>query len=391
MKEYKTKPDIRFKGFTDDWEQRKLGDEAIEILAGGDIDKEKIVENGKYPIYANALTSNGIVGYYNDYFRVKAPAVTVTGRGEVGHACARMKDFTPVVRLLSIKSNHDSYFLENAINNHKVINESTGVPQLTVPQLALYNIYFPINITEEVKIGSYLHIIDNLITLHQRECNQLKELKKTMLKKMFPRDGSNIPEVRFAGFTDDWEQRKLIEVCDYVDYRGKTPQKTKTGIFLVTAKNVKDGYIDYEASKEYISYKDYDEVMKRGIPEIGDVLFTTEAPCGNVAQVNKPNIALAQRIIKYRGKDNIINNNYLKYYLLAPTFQKNIDKKSSGGTVQGIKGSVLHQQAMQYPSYIEQQKVGMILNIIDNLITLHQRELEILKNLKKTCLKRMFI
>lgn len=149
------------------WEQRKLGDEAIEILAGGDIDKEKIVENGKYPIYANALTNNGIVGYYNDYFRVKAPAVTVTGRGEVGHACARMKDFTPVVRLLSIKSNHDNYFLENAINNHKVINESTGVPQLTVPQLSLYNLYFPINIAEEVKIGSCFHIIDNLITLHQ--------------------------------------------------------------------------------------------------------------------------------------------------------------------------------------------------------------------------------
>lgn len=205
------------------------------------------------------------------------------------------------------------------------------------------------------------------------------------------KENKKTPDIRFKGFTDDWEQRKLIEVCDYVDYRGKTPRKTKTGVFLVTAKNVKDGYIDYEASKEYISYNDYDEVMKRGIPEIGDVLFTTEAPCGNVAQVDKPNIALAQRIIKYRGKDNIINNNYLKYYLLAPTFQKNIDKKSSGGTVQGIKGSVLHQQAMQYPSYIEQQKVGMILNIINNLITLHQRELKILKNLKKTCLKRMFI
>ena len=204
------------------------------------------------------------------------------------------------------------------------------------------------------------------------------------------KENKKTPDIRFKGFTDDWEQRKLIEVCDYVDYRGKTPRKTKTGVFLVTAKNVKDGYIDYEASKEYISYNDYDEVMKRGIPEIGDVLFTTEAPCGNVAQVDKPNIALAQRVIKYRGKDNIINNNYLKYYLLAPTFQKNIDKKSSGGTVQGIKGSVLHQQAMQYPSYIEQQKVGMILNIIDNLITLHQRECDQLKELKKTMLKKMF-
>ena len=128
------------------WEQRKLGDEAIEILAGGDIDKDKTVENGKYPIYANALTNNGIVGYYNDYYRVKAPAVTVTGRGEVGFAQARMTDFTPVVRLLAIRSNHDCYFLENAINNHKVVVESTGVPQLTVPQLSSYSIFFPKNV-----------------------------------------------------------------------------------------------------------------------------------------------------------------------------------------------------------------------------------------------------
>ena len=149
------------------WEQRKLGEEAIEILAGGDIDKEKAVEEGKYPIYANALTNDGIVGYYNDYYRVKAPAVTVTGRGEVGHAQARMNDFTPVVRLLAIRSNHDCYFLENAINNHKVVVESTGVPQLTVPQLSSYDIFFPSNIEEEAKIGEYFHSLDNLITLHQ--------------------------------------------------------------------------------------------------------------------------------------------------------------------------------------------------------------------------------
>ena len=169
MKENKTKPDIRFKGFTDDWEQRKLRDEAIEILAGGDINKEKTVENGKYPIYANALTNDGIVGYYDDYYRVTAPAVTVTGRGEVGYAKARMTHFTPVVRLLAVCSNHDCYFLENAINNHKVVVESTGVPQLTVPQLSSYNIFFPANGKEEVRIGKYFHTLDNFITLHQRE------------------------------------------------------------------------------------------------------------------------------------------------------------------------------------------------------------------------------
>ena len=178
-------PEIRFEGFTDDWEQRKLGDEAIEILAGGDIDKEKVAENGKYPIYANALTNDGIVGYYNDYFRVKAPAVTVTGRGEVGHAQARMTDFTPVVRLLAIRSNHDCYFLENAINNHKVVVESTGVPQLTVPQLSSYKLYFPKEIEEETKIGKYFHNLDHLITLHQRELDKLVNIKKSMLEKMF--------------------------------------------------------------------------------------------------------------------------------------------------------------------------------------------------------------
>ena len=152
-----------------DWEQRKLGEIAIEILAGGDIDKEKVVDDGTYPIYANALTNDGIVGYYNDYYRVKAPAVTVTGRGEVGHAQARMTDFTPVVRLLAIRSNHDCYFLENAINNQNVVVESTGVPQLTVPQLSSYDICFPKDIREEEKIGAYYKKLDNLITLHQRK------------------------------------------------------------------------------------------------------------------------------------------------------------------------------------------------------------------------------
>ena len=178
-------PEVRFKGFTDAWEQRKLGDEAIEILAGGDIDKSKTVENGKYPIYANALTNDGVVGYYDDYYRVKAPAVTVTGRGEVGFAQARMVDFTPVVRLLAIRSNHDCYFLENAINNHKVVVESTGVPQLTVPQLSSYNIFFPKNVEEETRIGEFLHNLDSLITLHQLKLEKLRNIKKSMLKKMF--------------------------------------------------------------------------------------------------------------------------------------------------------------------------------------------------------------
>ena len=127
-----------------------------------------------------------------------------------------------------------------------------------------------------------------------------------------------MPNLRFKGFTDDWEQRKLIDGCEYVDYRGKTPNKTENGVFLVTAKNVKAGYIDYEASQEYIAEEDYDEVMHRGMPQIGDVLITTEAPCGNVAQVDREDIALAQRIIKYRGHENQIDNTLTDAKKAAP-------------------------------------------------------------------------
>lgn len=239
-------------------------------------------------------------------------------------------------------------------------------------------------LAEQERIAEILIQCDRVIELKEKKLDELKQLKKEFLRKMFPAKGCDTPEIRFPGFTGAWEQHKLIDVCDYVDYRGKTPTKTDSGNFLVTAKNIKDGYIDYETSQEYISEDDYEETMHRGKPEIGDVLITTEAPCGNVAQVNKENIALAQRIIKYRGHRNLIANTYLKYYLLSPEFQNILNAKSSGGTVKGIKGSILHQQIIKYPKYEEQVKIGQDLNAINNLITLHQRELEETKKYKKT-------
>ena len=178
-------PEIRFKGFTDPWEQRKLGDIASDMVAGGDIDKDLILAEGQYPVIANALTGDGIVGYYDKEYRVNAPAVTVTGRGDVGHAKARLVNFTPVVRLLSVKSEHDVFFLENAINTLKIVIESTGVPQLTVPQLAKYEVAFPRQLDEEEHIGAFFKQLDHLITLHQRELEKLQNIKKSMLENMF--------------------------------------------------------------------------------------------------------------------------------------------------------------------------------------------------------------
>lgn len=160
----------------------------------------------------------------------------------------------------------------------------------------------------------------------------------------------------------------LEEVCDIVDYRGKTPKKVDNGIFLVTAKNIRKGYIDYEKSQEYISPIDYPDVMRRGIPQIGDVLITTEAPCGNVAQVDKADIALAQRVIKYRPKDqNKLNASYLKHILLGTEFQNKLLLAATGGTVKGIKGSKLHKLTIPIPSIEDQHQIVSILDRFDAL------------------------
>ena len=177
-------PEIRFKGFTDAWEQRKLKVIANTIVAGGDIDKDKIKENGTYPVIANALTKDGIVGYYDDDYRIEAPAVTITGRGDIGIAKARHQNFTPVVRLLSLTTVHDVDFVEHAINNLRIVSESTGVPQLTVPQLSNYKIHIT-SIHEEKKIGLFISKLDNFITLHQRKLDRLQEVKIGLLQKMF--------------------------------------------------------------------------------------------------------------------------------------------------------------------------------------------------------------
>src|SRR6476660_2196770 len=139
----------------------------------------------------------------------------------------------------------------------------------------------------------------------------------------------NVPKLRFPGFDSEWSSKPLRDITDYVDYRGKTPQKTEEGVYLVTAKNIKQGYIDYELSKEYILESDYESVMRRGKPKIGDVLITTEAPLGNVASIDREDIALAQRVIKLRGKKEIMSNFFLKHRLISPQFQQTISDKSS--------------------------------------------------------------
>jgi len=180
---------------------------------------------------------------------------------------------------------------------------------------------------------------------------------------------------------EDWEVVKIKEATTYVDYRGKTPIKTENGIFLVTAKNIKQGFIDYQASSEFVSEIEYHEIMRRGIPKIGDVLITTEAPLGNVAQIDQESIALAQRVIKFRAKKNV-KNDFLKHYFLSNRFQSYLYRMAIGTTVLGIKGKELHNMLIPLPSLKEQEKIVEILTTWDEAIT-KQEELIKAKELQK--------
>ena len=369
-------PAIRFKGFSDAWEQRKLGDIASDMVAGGDIDKDLILAEGQYPVIANALTGDGIVGYYDKEYRVNAPAVTVTGRGDVGHAKARLVNFTPVVRLLSVKSEHDVFFLENAINTLKIVIESTGVPQLTVPQLAKYEVAFPRQLDEEEHIGAFFKQLDHLITLHQRKFEKLTNVKKSMLEKMFPQNGSSYPEIRFKGFTDPWEQRKLGEMGQtYTGLSGKTKDDFGHGqARFVTYMNVFSNPISNPEMTEPIEID-----PKQNEVEVGDVFFTTSSE-------TPEEVGMSSILLEKRGKTYLnsfcfgfrpsekIDSYYLAYMLRSESTRAKIILLAQGISRYNISKNKVMEIAVSLPSLDEQKMIGQYFSQLDNLITLHQRK-----------------
>ena len=385
-------PALRFKGFTYTWEQRRLGEIATEMVAGGDIDKDLILDEGCYPVIANALTNDGIVGYYNSDYRIIVPAVTVTGRGDIGHAKARIINFTPVVRLLSIKSNHDVFFLENAINTLKIVIESTGVPQLTVPQLAKYEISFPKSLDEEERIGTYFRNLDHLITLHQRKYDKLTNMKKSMLEKMFPKNGANVPEIRFKGFTDAWEQRKFSDLVQIE--RGGSPRPIDD--FITDSPDglnwVKIG--DAPAQGNYIT-KTAEKIKPEGLSKTREV-HPGDLILSNSMSFGKPYImgidgCIHDGWLLIRNTYKVFDLTFLCHLLGTPQMIIQYKSLAAGSTVNNLNKELVGNTVVTIPTIKEQRVLGQYLETLDNLITLHQRELEKLKNLKKACLEKMFV
>lgn len=185
-----------------------------------------------------------------------------------------------------------------------------------------------------------------------------------------------------------WKTYKLEEVLDaLIDYRGKTPKKTLSGIPLVTAKIVKNGFI--QTPNEFIAEEDYDGWMTRGIPKIGDVVLTVEAPLGEVAQIKSTNIALAQRIITLRGKKDILDNGFLKYFLQSDVGQNRLKERETGTTVTGIKQSELRLVEIDCPDIKTQSLISSILSSLDNKIELNRQTNKTLEAIAQTLFKEM--
>ena len=385
-------PELRFKGFTDDWEERKFAD-FIDVKSGKDY---KHLNSGSIPVY-------GTGGYMLSVDRALSDidAIGIGRKGTIDKPYLLKAPFWTVDTLFYAvpKQNIDLQFSLSIFKkiNWKKFDESTGVPSLSKTVINSVSVSVP-SYEEQQKIGSFFKQLDDTIALHQRKLDLLKEQKKGYLQKMFPKNGSKIPELRFNGFSGDWEERKLLDNVDKVlDYRGKSPTKFgmewgTEGYLVLSALNVKNGYIDKSVEAKYGDQELFERWMGSNRLEKGDVLFTTEAPLGNVAQVpDDKGYILNQRAVAFKSSKDT-DNNFFAQLLRSPIVQNTLNANSSGGTAKGIGMKEFAKLNAHVPkTFEEQQKIGSFFKQLDNTIALHQRKLDLLKEQKKGFLQKMFV
>ncbi|HBR1789579.1 TPA: restriction endonuclease subunit S [Klebsiella pneumoniae] len=265
---------------------------------------------------------------------------------------------------------------------------------LNISKEAFYGVKIPTpKVAEQKKIADCLSSLDNLLTAEVQKLDTLKKYKQGLMQQLFPREGESVPRLRFPEFQSEgeWVYEKIGDCLEKViDYRGKAPPKAESGVQLITAKNVRFGWLDMSCN-EYISADEYESWMSKGIPRGGDILFTTEAPLGNVAFFPcTGKFALGQRIITLRTKPKKCLAEFLFQALLTPDMQKKIDLHSTGSTAKGIKSKVFVSLSFCYPKISEQQKIAEVLSSLDNFIAAQSQKLDVLKNHKKGLMQQLF-
>ncbi|EPC29422.1 Type I restriction-modification system, specificity subunit S [Lacticaseibacillus paracasei subsp. paracasei Lpp22] len=385
MKDNQAKyPQLRFKGFTDPWEQRKLGD--ITKISTGKLDANAMVENGKYDFY-----TSGIKKYRIDVAAFEGPSITIAGNGAtVGYMHLADNKFNAYQRTYVLQEFLvDRSFIFSEIGNKlpkKIKQEArTGnIPYIVMDMLTELKLSIPQNNSEQQKIGSFFKQLDDTIDLHQRKLAKLKELKQGYLQKMFPKNGAKVPELRFAGFADAWEQRKLNEVADIYDGTHQTPKYQDDGVMFLSVENIKN-----LTSNKFISREAFEDEFKIR-PQRGDVLMTRIGDIGT-ANVVETDEDLAYYVSLALFKSEELNPYFLQASIYAPFVQDQIWKRTLHiAFPKKINKNAIGQVPINIPTLAEQTKIGSFFKQLDDTITLHQRKLEKLQELKKGYLQKMF-
>ena len=381
-------PKIRFKGFTKDWEQRKLG-ELGEIMTGSTPSTSKpeyYSEDGipwVTPTDINALTisdtpkklsEEGIkVGRV-----VPANTILCTCIASIGkNALLTVRgSFNQQINSLTPSAENDSYFLltESELWSEKMKRmAASGTMQIVNKTEFSELITMVPSLNEQKIIGSYFHNLDHLITLHHRKCEQTKNLKKYMLQKMFPQNGAKVPEIRFNGFTHDWEQRKVSELCSISTGKSNTQDKVEDGEYPFYVRSP-----IIERSTKYL----YDE---EAVLTVGDGVGT-----GKVFHYVNGKYDLHQRCYRMYDFTDELNAHYF-YHTFSKLFYKRVMAMTAKTSVDSVRLEMIADMEIPAPKIDEQIKIGTYFDNLDHLITLHQRQCDELKKMKKYMLQNMFI
>ena len=388
-------PKLRIEGFTDAWEQREVKD--LCSISTGKSNTQDKVEGGEYPFYVRSP----IVERSTKYLYDEEAVITVgdgVGTGKVFHyvngkydlhqRCYRMFGFNEELNAKYFYHVFSKMFYKRVMS----MTAKTSVDSVRMDMIANMEIPVP-NVKEQEKIGAFLTGIDNLITLHQRKSDALKNAKKYFLNNMFPSDGEKFPKLRLEGFTDAWEQRKLGEVLSFLkDGTHGTHADANDGPLLLSAKNIKDGAIKWDESDRRISREEYEKIHAKFSLMPGDVLLTIVGSIGETAILKDVEGLTFQRSVAFLRPNNEISSEFLYSEIQTPAFQKELDSRKSTSAQPGIYLGDLAEIPINYsPSLEEQKKIGEYFRHLDNLITLHQRKCDALKNAKKFFLQNMFV
>ena len=418
------KPKIRFKGYQEDWEQRKF-DEVFDCtipnntLSRAELNYESgsvrnihygdilikygsvvDVQNDERP-FATGKSSDDFKGALlqdGDIIIADTAEDETTGKAcEIGNS--QGLDVVSGLHTMVCRPRNKmalgylGYYLNSDAYHHQLLPLMQGIKVLSLSRTNVQKtmVCYPKSKAEQQLIADCFRNLDTLITLHQRKYDKLTNVKKSMLEKMFPKNGSNVPEIRFKGFSDAWEQRKLGELSSLIT-KGTTPlDKSNMG----TVNFVKIESIDNSSGEITITQKitseEHEGYLRRSQLKENDILFSIAGTLGRVTSV-KSSILPAntnQALAIIRLKSGCLK--YVKTYLKGKAVADFIKKNPTIGAQPNLSLEQVSNLEIALPSDIEQEQIGSFFENLDNLITLHQRELEKLKNLKKACLEKMFV